>query len=68
MELYLFVSYFSYSSESLNLSPFAIISLIMDSYLTALKAYIEAQRENGVSDDMIYQSLISSGWQKETIT
>ena len=40
----------------------------MDSYLTALKAYIEAQREYGVSDDMIYQSLISSGWQKETIT
>jgi uncharacterized membrane protein YhaH (DUF805 family) len=38
----------------------------MDSNI-ALKTYITTQRENGISDEAIYKSLLASGWQQEAV-
>lgn len=40
----------------------------MDSNTTDLKNYITAAREQGKTDDDIYQSLVASGWSHEIIT
>jgi uncharacterized membrane protein YhaH (DUF805 family) len=39
----------------------------MDSNITALKTYINTQRENGISDQATYQALLASGWQHELL-
>lgn len=39
----------------------------MDSNTAALITYITIQRENGISDETIYQALLSSGWQRDVV-
>jgi len=39
----------------------------MDSNTLALKNYIDAQRAGGVSDEAIYNMLVSSGWQHDIV-
>lgn len=39
----------------------------MDTNTTALKTYITTQRNNGISDEVIYKTLVASGWQHDMV-
>jgi len=39
----------------------------MDSSTSTLKTYIDTQRTNGVSDEVTYNNLVSSGWQHDLV-
>ncbi|MET0980125.1 MAG: DUF805 domain-containing protein [Candidatus Saccharimonadales bacterium] len=39
----------------------------MDSNIDTLKTYINTRRENGISDEVIYEALTASGWQHDLV-